>query len=220
MIVIPIHHDGNPTIITGSRIINGCEDFDVTELETKCVDYAVNSYHCMTAMSAVGVEQAGGGRPLAEFMNHPHCAVRATVAKYATDEQRAQMEATEIHWGVLGELARYGTDALREKMLDGFDAVEAEEEDNEDMAGNWRTREVIAQYGSDKLRTRLLTAVNIHVRSAVAEFGTDEHRALLADDVEADVREYVALHGNDEVRAKLAKDKDSLVRAAAQEERP
>ena len=143
--------------------------------------------------------QNGDMTQLIPFLHHKDLNVRATLAKYGTDEMRKQLVNDADLFVRLTITEFWNDDTLYQLVNDNA----------------WIIRAKIAKYGNDELRQQLLNDESWCVRKAVAAYGTDELRLQLINDDVWCVRYSVAEYGTDEMRLQLLNDENDHVRSLA-----
>ena len=110
------------------------------------------------------------------------------------------------------------SDRIKQWILDNHTGISTYEQMgsyiNDD---SWEVRKVVAEYGDDSIREKLIYEDSWGVRCAIAQYGNDSQRGKLINDSDGWVRYTVARHGNNSLRDKLINDSDwGVIRAGAQ----
>ena len=118
MRVIEDLYDGDPTIFINGRIINGCQDFTLEEAEGVFEKYRVSEEDQKVVLE--NYVESSSEEEMEKFLNHENCEVRRAVARYGSDELRAELVDDEYCY-VRRAVARYGSDpALVKKAKDSL----------------------------------------------------------------------------------------------------
>ena len=152
MKVLHNHHYGKPTILIHDRIINGCQDFTIEQLDEICSQYDVpadEKQQVLDAYTGKSTEEE-----INQYINDDDPSVRKAVAIYGNDKHRDQL-VNDDYWGVRYAVAQYGNDKHRDQLLSD---------------DHWRVRNAVAIYGTDQHREILMNDDYWLVRDAVAQY--------------------------------------------------
>lgn len=197
MIALLDHHDGNPTIICGKRIINGCQDFEIEKADNVCEVWGVSEEHIASMRAAYEKEQRGEGLPLDCFVDHDDYQVRCVVAEYGTDEHHAVLMHDSVAL-VRVSVASVCSDDRRYELLQDPKAL---------------VRRMVARKGTPGQQKWLIRDASNLVRHALVERGSELILSMLTQDREASVRRAVAARATrDSTMEILSKDENESVR--------
>ena len=153
MKVLYNHYKDKPTIIIGDRIINGCQDFTIDQLDDMCNRYEVTDKQKQQVIDVYKQHMIDGDDNIDQFLKDDQ-SVHFAIAQHGNDGHRDVL-VNDMDWSVRRSVALYGNDKHRDVLVN----------DKE-----WSVRRAVAQYGNDGHRDVLVNDKEDGVCISVAQY--------------------------------------------------
>jgi len=162
MKILRNHFGGRPTILIGNKVINGCQDFDIANLDSVCDKYEVPQHYRDDVREANKLPETHADN-MNEFLDDEDVRVLCCIAEHGNDAHR-DILVKHSDVDVLWYVAKYGNDAHRDILVKHSDI---------------QVLRCVARYGNDAHRDILVKHSDVGVLWYVARYGNDNHRRII-----------------------------------------